>query len=124
MSQLSRMVLTHLQVAQYLEANLGTEYSASEHWTSSLRGRSGYGPYRQRPNECCTFTLANQKGSFSKLLAQLGYNYAASWMGYITYHIQVIASERELHSTFTLHPRLVKKVSHECVNIFTYEARV
>ncbi|KAF2177739.1 hypothetical protein K469DRAFT_676716 [Zopfia rhizophila CBS 207.26] len=101
--------VAELSVAQFLEANLGTEYSASEHWTSTLRSRSGYGPYYQRPTECCTFTLTNQQYSFSKLLAQLGYRHATSWTRHITYHIQVIASERELHSPFTLHPHLVKK---------------
>ncbi|KAF1995054.1 hypothetical protein P154DRAFT_379511, partial [Amniculicola lignicola CBS 123094] len=98
--------VAELSVAQYLESSLGKEYSPSEHWTSNLRSRSGYGPYKQRPTECCTFTLTNHTESFSKLLAQLGYRYAASWARHINFHIQVIASEKELHSTFTLHPHL------------------
>jgi hypothetical protein len=90
-------------------------YNPEMHWTSSLRRKAGLSPFKGNENEASTFTLTGKNCSraFTRMLERMGHSHNTSDQdnSIPTYHVEVVTTEGDLMSEFSLEPFQVHKVS-------------
>ena len=106
-----------------LESELREAYNPEIHWTSSLRRKTGLRPFTGNEIESSTFTIKEQNSSlaFTRMLARMGHSdrMLEQDISDPVYHIEVITTEGNLMSEFTLEPFQVHKVSDHAPYVVT-----
>jgi hypothetical protein len=94
---------TIFQMSRLLEQQLGKAYDPNIHWTSIMRSRAGYGPFKASSleNAAFTFTGRDTAETFTDFLTHIGYLNARLWKGFPpTYHIEVAATAGNVFAPF------------------------
>ncbi|KAJ3576913.1 hypothetical protein NPX13_g3556 [Xylaria arbuscula] len=96
-----------LYMSRFLTSFLGPEfYKPNKHWTSHLRSRNGHTRYRKNPSSS-TFTIRERHGKLGHFILQ--WRDDISFYKSCKFHIEVSATNGDLHSQFILsNPQFVK----------------
>ncbi|KAK5991426.1 Heterokaryon incompatibility 6-like protein [Cladobotryum mycophilum] len=101
-----------LYVSRLLDSILGSDiYRPDEHWTSSMRSRSGHRPFEDMAEhgDCSTFKITETRGKLRKAVIDRYQIPAESLHEVCTFHIQVCTTVEGLESPFAMSSVQYKK---------------
>ena len=105
-----------LQVSKVLQAYLGGCYVPERDWTSNLRNRSGFQPFRG-PVSCAAFTLSDSKTAdqMTTFVTEFGRSQVHRWGEVLQanspiYHIDVVVNRGTKGQPFVIGSSQVERV--------------
>ena len=104
-------------MSKVFQVYLGQAYNPERDWTSELRSRSGYKPFKGSTG-CAAFTMRNPKilDQMTAFVIEYGQSQAPNWEKNLranlpTYHVELAVSAGGKASPFVINSSQIEKVS-------------